>query len=355
MNRDATADRLHALVQRAGQCYPNAWRDLYTWRAAHEVPEWLYVPLDAGVAAVRHGWDQQGKAETPTSRPQLLADAGVLTLLGAWRLGRGVYEFAPELLAALWGTPLRGQIPGEVLRQLPEFAPYLVLPPGTTYMGRPLVGVVTALDRRPDGEVSLRLLLDVPLPPTFAALGLTFSLGLSGTLDEALEGVRVRALKNLESGADFGGAEVDAARTLIQGALHDEQALWSGVLSLLLYLCSRAAEYDGTARPARATAQQQRRAQHGTAKGVQRWVLGRATAQAMRRARDGAQASNSEGARREMPTHWRNPRWTVVWTGKGKQTPEVRWEPGLVVRADRLEEERPAVVIRLTDPSGSGS
>lgn len=180
---------------------------------------------------------------------------------------------------------------------------------------------------------------------------MNISLPLGSTVDAALEQMAGKALENWEQGADFGGLEQRASVAAAKGVSLDERQLWQGVLSLLLYLCSKGPDYPSAARPQRATPQEVRRACHTTGKEVRRWVLGHRTAQAMRQSRE--QALTPASGHREMLTHWRGPRWTVVWTGKGKQTPEVRWEPGLLVRADRLQEgaEQRIVVRKVQDGS----
>lgn len=339
MSRDTTADRLHQHVQTIHRQFPHGFSDLLDWRSGRDLPDWLFVPLDAGIHAVRAEELRQQRPETAARRLYILTHAPVVTMLGTWRISRGVYEFAPELLTALWSTPLKGEIPAQVLQGLPEFAPYLVLPEGVTYLGQALPGVWASLDQRPDGTPWLRLLLDMDTPERLPLLNL--SLPLQGTLDQALEAMQGRALDNWAAGIELGGLEDEAAKQAALGVNLDERQLWQGVISLLLYLCNRHADYPTATRPQRATAKDVRRSLHPQAQEVKRWVLGHRTAQAIREARQ-PPAGTATG--REMPTHWRNPRWTVVWTGKGKETPEVRWEPGLLVRADRFDEEHRVVV-----------
>lgn len=48
----------------------------------------------------------------------------------SWRQTQGVYLVDRTLLEALWGTPITGNIPVELLSRLPEIAPMIVLPRG---------------------------------------------------------------------------------------------------------------------------------------------------------------------------------------------------------------------------------
>lgn len=76
MSRDRLAESLLARTRQLAARYPQAQAEVLRWREAHELPAWLFVTLDAGVAAVRAEDARQGRAETPARRPSLLADAG---------------------------------------------------------------------------------------------------------------------------------------------------------------------------------------------------------------------------------------------------------------------------------------
>jgi hypothetical protein len=52
----------------------------------------------------------EGRASFPLERAY---DPMILSALCAWRMGKGVYRFDPDLLDELWGTPVSGDIPGE--------------------------------------------------------------------------------------------------------------------------------------------------------------------------------------------------------------------------------------------------
>jgi hypothetical protein len=67
----------------------------------------------------------EGRASLPLERA---FDPMILAALCAWRMGKGVYRFDPDLLQELWETPVTGEIPGEILLHLPEWCVYLELP-----------------------------------------------------------------------------------------------------------------------------------------------------------------------------------------------------------------------------------
>ena len=69
-----------------------------------------------------------------------------LSALAAWRMTQGVYRIdhyiAPEVLK----TPLKSDLPGEVLFRLPEWSVYLEVPAGLTEEGCGVAGFFAYLD-----------------------------------------------------------------------------------------------------------------------------------------------------------------------------------------------------------------
>jgi hypothetical protein len=110
-----------------GTRYPQAWRMADALRARQGTehfpawPHWCYLP--AGY--VERYIVAEGR---PSFSIERAFDPMILAALCAWRMGKGVYRFDPELLEELWQTPVTGEIPGEVLLRLPEWCVYLELP-----------------------------------------------------------------------------------------------------------------------------------------------------------------------------------------------------------------------------------
>lgn len=254
---------------------------------------------------------------TPQLMDGIMRDLSALTALGTWQVTRGIYRLDHTLLRELWDTPLTGDLPGEVLRRLPEWCVYVETPLGATHLGLPLLGFWAHLDPDPRG-LELRLLPDLQ-PPAGETRPLWLPLGipLGGTL---------------EQGVATYFQEQSAPRELYDWA--------RGAVSALLYLCGPAPEYAGP-RPQVVTAKALRRIRHAARQDMPAYVLGQAIGAQIRAGRSAPSGAAAGGEKRP---HWRGPRWTTVWTGKGKVVPEVRWEPGMLIRADRLGEDGPMVV-----------
>lgn len=91
--------------------------DLPAW------PAWCYLPLAGGMAIATQGRDPTS-FQDPTG---VVRDAATIAALSAWRPTKGVYQFHPQLLDALWGTPVTGDLPTQVLKRLPEWCVYIPL------------------------------------------------------------------------------------------------------------------------------------------------------------------------------------------------------------------------------------
>lgn len=326
MKGDATVARLQATLLRYAQVYSTPrtgiWArliDRHLQGAARRDPG-VFLAMTEVSEAQLDVLRETGFPEdqmTPDLMAGFVRDLSALTALGTWQVTRGIYRLDHTLLRELWDTPITGDLPGAALRRLPEWAVYVETPLGVTHLGLPLLGFWAHLDPDPRG-LELRLLPDLQPPPgETRPLWLPLGIPLGGTL---------------EQGVDTYFQEPGAPRELYEWA--------RGAVSVLLYLCGPAPEYAGP-RPQGVTAQQLRRMRHGSRQDPALYVMGQGIGAQIRTGR--AAPSGAEGGGEKRP-HWRGPRWTTVWTGKGKQVPEVRWEPGMLIRADRLGEDAPMVV-----------
>ncbi len=106
--------------------YPDAWRAVERYRQmrGQDVPAWpgwCYVPMAGAASIVRDGSDAPLSDEESSW-------VGIVAALAAWRATQGIYRWHPEILSAVWTTPLDGEIPVEVLYRLPEWCAYLETP-----------------------------------------------------------------------------------------------------------------------------------------------------------------------------------------------------------------------------------
>jgi hypothetical protein len=119
-------------LRQAGQQYPGLWPQLDRLRAARgtalpQWPAWCYLPLAGIVAALTGG------ALQPDLRG-LGMQIGVVGALAAWRVTQGIYRFDETIFAAVWETPVTGELPTELLYHLPEWCCYVPVEPARTLL-----------------------------------------------------------------------------------------------------------------------------------------------------------------------------------------------------------------------------
>lgn len=221
--------------------YPKAWKlaeNVLARRGSEfpDWPEWCFLPLPAGIEMARNG----GEVE-PEGSVEAMLEASRLVALAPWRMTKGVYALAPDVLGALWGTPIEGGgVPHEVLYRLPEWCAYVETPGKTLPMGedgeqREIAGFFAHLNSYEGmGFSELRIVLDVPnegegdpyLFPLF--LGLT-----EPTLEECL---LADATRSAEQHAESTGREPYEPEDILAHLT----GLVGPPLSLILYLCTSA-------------------------------------------------------------------------------------------------------------------
>jgi hypothetical protein len=152
-----TAARLRGHLARIAAEYPDIWRQVDRLRAERgrtlpQWPSWCFMPL-AGAYAICSG----GRDDAP---PERLGAIAALGALAAWRPTQGIYRFDPTVYAALWDTPLAGEIPTEVLHHIPEWCVYIETPE-STYLDTPSPGYFAYLEHdAKEGRGELRLAID---------------------------------------------------------------------------------------------------------------------------------------------------------------------------------------------------
>lgn len=301
----------------------------------NDQPAWkghIFVPTDvlAVEAAKRSGAD-------PRDPDQLMAYASTMvhahdaSALAAWRMTKGIYHFDPTLFDALFPTPLKGPIPSQALRHLPEWCLYMALPQGPA-VPESINGVFVYLDRETstmEERVYLTFDFGTHLMPIF--------LPLDRTLDEG-----IRRLKNAPTGL---GPYPSDDPTL-------DPALLSGVLNLALYLCLEHPDLPPGTRPGKPKPKKTKRGwKTFPASQPRTWNVGERTGAALRRGMLNAPPSNHSGERygdgppRARPRgHLRRAHWHPYRTGPRDQEPHTyrwRWIPPLPINVDL--EDHPAV------------
>lgn len=308
----------------AGQMYPAAWKQVELFRAGKgadgmpDWPDWCFLPLGGWHAIV---------SERRYMAFERVADVARLAAIGTWRYSQGVYRFDPDVYAAIRSTELTGDLPAEVLFRLPEWCVYIETP-GARWFDDELAGFWAHLEHDANtGRPELRLMLNSADALTAVIVHIgdwPLAEAVQRSIDEAASQA---ALHGIAFSAPAGMATALAAEV-------------TGMVSLLLYICSDEPEIDDErvpgdfprrARPVR------------TKKGwrifpaprVRTWRIG---AQLGRQLRD---ASLSDATDRLVAPHIRRAHWHGFWTGPraGERRLKYKWIPPIFVQGVRDDEQ----------------
>jgi len=296
--------------------YPNAWKQVDQIRAGRGKdlpfwPEWCFMPLSGGYAIVTAEASEQGIDIMGPEGFTLINDVGIICALAAWRVTQGVYRFDPDIYEAVINTPITGNLPHDVLFNLPEWCVYIETP-GLNMDGNVLAGFFAYLEydvNEHHNELRLVLDYDVPIPSLYSA---PIHLG-PWPLAEALA-------KTAEAAAE----QAKLLNMDYKPAMGEMQKDFSPLISLLLYLCSVNGEIgNDSQRPIRPRTKK-------TKKGPRlfpppqpkTWDVGVRMGAAMRRATaaatETAAAQDEPGPDKQRSSprpHYRRAHWQGYWTG----------------------------------------
>lgn len=283
------------LLHSVSRDYPDVWRMYDQFLASRgeqgfKWPPWCHCPMAGAYAVVSGG----GSNRVP---PERRIDIARVAAIAAWRPTQGVYRFDPDLLAALWETPITGQLPTDHLLRLPEWCVYVELTNRADAHG-----FFAHLEHDSnDGRTELRILLDCDeglLP---------LALHLGGTMTQAIDGfIAESAIRAHSHGATM-HAPVSFAESL--------QDLAAPLVSILLYLCASDAEL----RPVRGRGKLTPRLKSGrtgphmpAAKKPEVWEAGFELGAQLR------EATRAEHQGGSVRPHVRRAHWHGYWTGSGE-------------------------------------
>ena len=339
MGAPKVACRPREHVVAAGQLYGQAWRQIDHIREGRGIdvpdwPQWCYVPI-AGTQAVVAEDGGVNVSRLHQVYPERLADAARLAGLAAWRMTQGIYRFDPAVYGAVANTPVTGELPHELLYRLPEWCVYIETPDLMQQLGSsehyPLHGVFAHLEHDiKTGRPELRLLLDAQATEGPILVPVPVHLG-KWTLQEAL----ARTLEVCKTNGDGLGVQ------LPPGFAQMLHVNLEPIISLLLSLCSQAAEFSGP-RPRPAYPEPKR------VKGGARifapdkpttWEVGVRLGSALRRAYAASEVGHASGHSGPRP-HIRRAHWHSFWMGPvdGDRRLDVRWMPPIPVNLEDGEE-----------------
>jgi hypothetical protein len=345
---EAIVKRLNEHVASVPRRYPEAWKQVDRFRQDRgrnlpDWPAWCFLPLAGGYAIATGGQDDVAVTNS---------DVSAITGLAAWRVTKGIYRFDPTVFEELWGTPVTGDIPTEVLERLPEWCCYIpFLSPRSVMSDLPdCHGFFVYLEHdQTDGHRELRFLLDYePLHLTGLAVHLsgTLSEGISAMIDESLRQAKLHKQELPENAIRY-------LRETMPDSL-------SGMVSLTLYLCSTTAEII----PRKGIRPNLRHAKRGSAIFAAQepvvWDVAYRIGRTLRAAE--VKPTRDQGGTHASPrAHIRRAHWHSFWTGEkakvgvARETNRqlvLRWLPPTPVNADD-DEPIPTVhrVTKLNDKS----
>jgi len=319
--------------------YPDAWRLVDEMRADRgtrlpDWPEWCFLPAAGAYAIV-----SRGRMLSPLD-PEI-EDIARVAALAAWRVTQGIYRFDPDLYRALRGTPVEGDLPVDIILRLPEWCVYIETP-GYMFGADPLHGFFAHLEHDAnDRRIELRFLLDfgddlddlLPLP-----------LHMSGDVAASLAAMAEEANRQ----AERAGMEIPPEAFTAPGQM---VPYVTPLVSLVLYLCSTAAEYIGDRRPTYPRPVRTKRGPRIFPPDQPTvWQTGFRIGAALRRAENERRRSSDEGEttdRRSPRPHIRCAHWHAYWTGPrsepAKRRVVLHWLPPIPVNVGDLDDIAPTV------------
>lgn len=315
--------------------YKQAWKSIDWFRAERgkAVPDWppyVFAPLAA--------WYSIVSAAADVSRLSLNLVQGVarLAAIGTWRVTQGIYRFDPDLLAALWETPITGDLPVDILHRLPEWCVY-VETPGREWIGNQIYGFWAHLEQDMNhGHEELRLLLDIgdnliPVP-----------IHLVGTLDEGIQGAMAEAKRQMV---------FTELTTHLDTANAMKEVPIKPLVSLVLYLCAENAEIgDGHIKPKNPVPKKIKsglrlfQADRPTT-----WNVGVRIGAALRRAKnENKTVANDTGGHASQRPHIRRAHWHTFRIGHGRADSRLKWLPPIPVNVESTD-QLPATIHKVKD------
>ncbi|MBN2701127.1 MAG: hypothetical protein JXR29_06725 [Methylothermaceae bacterium] len=275
---------------------------------------------------------------------------------------QGIYRFDPEVYDAVAGTPITGDLPSDLLFRLPEWCVYIEMDGSLHWGAQPVRGFWAHLeyDLARGGARELRIVIDCaedPGNPLAAEGGLCPMPLLLGDTD-----ITTALNRIIESGRQ----EAEKHNMMIAGNLTGDALVevLRPMISLLLYLCSRTAEFSrfGRFEVQPGNPQPKRTRRHGwrlfPADGPAEWDVGVRMGAALRAAYRRVQSDReAEFTARRVRAHIRRAHWHTFLSGRRKRDDgtfipaderrhEFRWLPPIPVNLED-DDKLPATIRKL--------
>lgn len=296
-------------LTRLSNQFPKFWRQYDEFRAERESlggwPAWCYCPLAGAYAIVSGG----GSNRVPLERAGIVGELGAVA---AWRPTKGIYQFDPDLAAALVSTPFDRELPAAAIERLPEWGVWIDPVAG-------LPGFFAFLEHDASTErAELRLAID-----DYGGLTqLIVHLG-AGSLRDGLEAMVLEASANAALQSRM------AVPVLWDGDTISEVARISApFVALVLYLCADEPDYGGRPAPAHPSRVKRKHA----AEVASVWTVGERIGAALRSSTRASEAEG-EGTHASPRPHVRRAHWHAYWTEQGRATLRIKWLSPILIGA----------------------
>jgi hypothetical protein len=318
-----------AMVPRLSQCV----NTMYARRANEKIsevewPQWCFLPRRQWAEIIR---DEMGNDYLGTSDKWPMCTR--IAVAGTWRYGQGVYEFDPDVLAAIAESAVPKNIPPSVLLRLPEWCIY-VPTPTMTFLGENMLGFFATLDRCDINDATrydaMQLMIDID------GRTVAYHIYLSG-------GSIVDSMKIMYN--DYVKHVPHATKEITPNDLDDVVRDLTPIVSIVLYICGDEPDISGKNEPIYIP----RKSEPKRIKGAQRmfpasapkvWQVGQTIGETIRKAKSGADGGGGRGRKRP---HLRRGHFHGAWSGKMDGSEErkykLNWWPPIMVAADLAEHE----------------
>ncbi len=315
--------------------YPGVWSSVDSLRSQKgqddfNWPDWCFMPNSTYVHII-NGYHYD------LTINQQIENGLMLSALSKWRIGQGVYRFDSSLYDSLVKTPLDGDIPSELLLQLPQWCLYIETP-GCTLDTHEIKGCFAHLEFNVHSKTpEIHFLFDSDSLNqgkfSFIKLG-QWSLqeSINRAIDYDSHGTPESLRKQVE--------EVRKHRDYI---LESQSSVLRPILSLLLYLCSVNAEYKNTDRPFNTPPTKTKKGiRTFPSNQVTTWEIGTRIGAAIRAALDKSEDvthDSIEGRHSSPKPHVRRAHWHGFWSGPkdGERQLKIKWLPPISVNINDLE------------------
>jgi hypothetical protein len=345
-------ERLNELSRK----YPGIWKiaDLMRWRALQSDNKWpthCFMPASAWIQALKQFyWDVSPEVYEGTdprapdsfsflTKKWLTKDWTALSMLGTWRLTQGIYRFDQDVYREVINTPVSGDIPCEVLEKMPEWCIYIPTPSFSTGAQR-TYGVWAALQwfvAKEQGKLCLVFDLE-----DSGLVTLQLPIGDFSIADALEQNLVDRTKGDTENywTTECKAATFDVMYPAVKSAM-----------SLILYLCSQAAEYSENRKPSNPQPKQGKKdfPRYFPPDKPTTWEVGVRMGAALRRAyaeqeMKGITGPHASPRAHVRCAHWHGFRSGPMKTATGEVIPaeqrefELRWLPPIPVNVSDVDD-----------------